>query len=57
MLKTRYRVGRDTVFSNYWAVQYRPWFWPFWMEHGNGMLDSKEEAEELIQIMTKETIK
>jgi hypothetical protein len=54
MFKTRYRVARDSWYPRYWAVQYRLWFWPFWVEFGAGLLQSKEEAYDLIDTLAVE---
>ena len=51
--KTKYRVSRDRIISNRWAVQYRLWWWPVWIEHGNGLLDTQQEAEDLIDLLLK----
>lgn len=52
MFATKYRISRDRWFStSFWAVQYKVWWWPFWREHGNGMLASKQEAAELIELL------
>lgn len=51
IFKTKYRVSRDRIFSYRWAVQQKVWWWPFWVEHGMGLLHSREEAEELIQLL------
>lgn len=44
----KYRIARDNWFPRYWAVQQWRWWWPFWIEVGNGMLESKEEALDFI---------
>ena len=51
MFKTQYRVSRDQYIPRFWAVQYRVWYWPFWIEHGNGLLPSKADAYELIELL------
>lgn len=44
----RYRVARDNYNSSYWAVQTWVWYWPFWIEFGAGLLDSEQDAINLI---------
>lgn len=51
MFKTKYRISRDKWFSHKWAVQYKFWWWPFWIEFGNGLLETKDEAYELIELL------
>lgn len=51
MFSYKYRVARDRFYSRMWAVQVWRWWWPFWSEWGNGMLNSQQEAEELITIL------
>lgn len=46
---TKYRVARDSIYPRFWAVQAKRWWWPFWVEVGNGMLKSKQEAIDLIE--------
>jgi hypothetical protein len=49
----KYRIARDKIFSSYWAVQIKRWWWPFWVEYGNGLLNSPEDAEELIEYLKR----
>lgn len=52
MFETKYRVGRDSVFGGtHWAVYYRMWWWPFWIEWGNGLLYSKQDGYDLIETL------
>lgn len=52
MFKTKYRVGRDSYSSSRYSVYYKKWYWPFWTEWGIGLLKTKEEAYELIELLT-----
>lgn len=52
MFETKYRVGRDSVWGGtLWAVYYKVWWWPFWLEWGNGLLHSKADAYDLIETL------
>lgn len=48
MFATKYRIARDSCFSFRWAVQAKRWWWPFWVEVGAGLLETKEDALDLI---------
>jgi hypothetical protein len=45
-----YRVSRDSVYTQLWAVQCWRWWWPFWTEEF-GMLNSPSKAEAMIDIL------
>ena len=47
--RTKYRISRDHIIPTFWEVQYKYWWWPFWIGHGNGLLNSPEQAFDLIQ--------
>lgn len=52
MMKPKYRISRDSVYSgDRWAVQSRRWWWPFWVEE-IGLLGSRKEAAEMIEILS-----
>lgn len=54
MFKTKYRISRDWyVPSLHWSVEKKSILWPFWVQY-RGLLNSKEQAEDLINTLAKE---
>lgn len=55
MIKTKYRIMPDSFYGGYglWQVEKRLWFWPFWIDVGNGLM-TKKNAEAIKEYLEEQ---
>lgn len=53
MFKTKYRIKGHGLTGVWWSVQFKVWWWPFWITTKN-YFDTPEQAKAIIRIISVE---